>query len=675
MFDVQNVSLYFGEREILRDASFKVEDGERAAIIGPNGMGKSTLIKIVAGLIKPERGTVAFANNTEIGYLPQDLELNSERTVLDECKQVFEDVLAHETEMREIEEQMSHVPHGTPEFDVIADRYEHLMHETQRRDLYTMDSTISKVLGGLGFKPKDLSRFCKEFSGGWQMRILLAKLLLQNPDVLLLDEPTNHLDIESIEWLADWIKGHEGSVLMVSHERAFMDALVSKVVEVDRGDLIIYRGNYSESLIKRKERRENQQRAYDNQQREMAHIQVFIDRFRYQAAKAAMVQSRVKALEKMEVINAPTADLGTINFTFPPAPRSSKEVMVAEHITKSYGKNVIVNNVDITVYRGEKIALVGVNGAGKTTLMRILSGRDSEFEGEIKMGSNVDLAYFAQYDKEDLHPDNTVLGEFSSAAPLAISNKARSILGAFLFSGDDVEKKIKVLSGGERTRLRLAKMLCGKANLLMLDEPTNHLDIGSRLTLEHALKQYDGAVVLVSHDRYFLDNVVNRVIEIRDGIARSYQGNYADYLLMREMQENAAAKNAGGTAERAAAKAAAAAKGPSLSVGGNNGNVSGGSVRESESERRERQEREKKSKNRLRKAEQELKEHEDLMYELERGIETLENELAVPAVASDYPKAAAVTEKLNKVRSRKDEIESVWMGLQEEVEMLTAELA
>ena len=671
MFDVQNVSLSFGERQILRDASFKVEDGERAAIVGPNGAGKSTMLKIVAGLIKPEKGTISYPKTTEIGYLPQDLELNSELSVLDECKTVFQEVLDHEIEMRQLEEKMTKVPHDTPEFDKIADRYEHLMHEVHRRDLYTMDSTISRVLDGLGFKPKDLSRPCNQFSGGWQMRILLGKLLLQNPDILILDEPTNHLDIESIEWLGEWIKGHEGSVLMVSHERAFMDALISKVIEVDRGNLIVYRGNYSDSIEKRRERREQAQKAYDGQIREIAHVEEFIARFRYQAAKAAMVQSRVKMLEKLVRFEPPTGDQGTISFNFPPAPRSSKEVLMAEGITKQYGQTVIIDGVEIMVYRGDKVALVGHNGAGKTTAMRILAGRDKDAKGDIRYGSNVEISYFAQYDKEDLHPDNDVLGEFLSSAPLSISEKARSILGAFLFSGDDVEKKIRVLSGGERTRLRLAKMLCGKANLLMLDEPTNHLDIGSRLTLEEALKQYDGAVVLVSHDRYFLDNVVNRVIEIKDGKATNFIGNYSDYLQMKAYQDAA-----NGLADANAAKAA---KGPQLSrathaVAKPVGTAVMDAPKETDAERRARQEEEKKSKNRLRKAEEELDRAEELMTKMDRLIADLENQLATPAVASNHQKVAELTKELNKRTAEKDTNEAKWMALQEEIETLKAKL-
>jgi len=658
MFDVQNVSLSYGSRQILEEASFKVEDGERAAIIGPNGAGKSTMLKVIAGVLKQEKGAISFPNNTEIGYLPQDLEILSDRSVLDECKTVFQAVLDHEKEMRLLEDKMSHTEHGTPEFDKIADRYEYLLHETQRRDLYSMDATIGKVLDGLGFKPKDYIRPCSEFSGGWQMRICLAKLLLQNPDVLLLDEPTNHLDIESIEWLAGWIKQHEGCVLMVSHERAFMDALVTKVIEVERARVIVYRGNYSEAQVKRGERREMAQRTFENQQREIEHIQKFVDRFRYQASKANLVQSRIKQLERIERVEAPLADQGTISFRFPSAPRSAKEVLVAEKISKAYGAAVILHGVGITIYRGEKVALVGVNGAGKTTFMRVLAGRDTEFEGKRSIGANVDIAYFAQYDREDLHPDNNVLGEFMSNAPLSVSDKARGILGAFLFSGDDVEKKISVLSGGERTRLRLAKMLCGNANLLLLDEPTNHLDIGSRLTLENALRQYEGAIALVSHDRYFLDNVVTRVVEISNGSATSYPGNYSDYLLMKELQEaNGTSTTPKNNGNRVDAKALAA----QLST------IPG---RESNDDRRERQDREKTSKNRLRKAEKEVEEHEELLYQLEEAIRLLENQLASPAVATNFTAAQETTRKLEKAQTQKAEVESRWIELQEEVEGL-----
>ncbi len=530
-------------------ASFRVEDGERAAIVGPNGAGKTTLLRVVAGLQASESGEVRMPRDSEIGYLPQHLELDSERTLFEECRQVFAESMAHEAEMREIEQRMSEeaAQHDSPAYQRMTDRYGHLLHELQRRDYHTMDAQIGRILAGLGFKNSEYDRPCTAFSGGWQMRIAIARILLQNPDILLLDEPTNHLDIETIEWLANWIAAHEGSVLMVSHERAFMDRLCTKMVALEGGGrVVVYRGNYTRSLQARAERHEQMRRAFENQQQEIAQIQRFIDRFRYQASKATLVQSRVKALERIERLEPPPRDeLQTISIRFPQPERTAKEVVRAEGIWKSYGDNIVLRGVDFSLYRGEKVALVGVNGAGKTTLMRLIAGRDTPTSGTVEFGGGVVFEYFAQYDHDDLSPERTVLNEFYSAAPLGVSCDARSILGAFLFEGDDVDKPVRVLSGGERTRLRLAKMLCGKSNLLLLDEPTNHLDIGSRLTLERAVKDYEGTVVFVSHDRYFLDSVPTRVVEISDGRLRSFPGNYEDYLRMaaiaRNPQEQAAA--------------------------------------------------------------------------------------------------------------------------------------
>ncbi|MEQ8821070.1 MAG: ABC-F family ATP-binding cassette domain-containing protein [Sumerlaeia bacterium] len=660
MFEVINVNLHFAARHILRDASFRVEDGERCAIVGPNGAGKSTLIKIVAGILKPETGNVSTGKGNEIGYLPQELTLDTPNTVEEECRTVFKEALAYEAEMRELEHRMTEITdHHGPEYEKIAERYDYLLHETMRRDVHSMDSHIAKVLAGLGFGPADLQKRCRDFSGGWQMRIALGKLLLRNPDILLLDEPTNHLDIETIEWLGDWLLQHEGSILMVSHERAFMDKLVNKTIALERGRAVIYRGNYSESLAKRDEMREMQRRAYENQQQAISHVQAFIDRFRYQASKAALVQSRVKQLEKLEMIEPPEDAEGTIAFKFPSAPRCGKEVVAVEKVDKAFGRNHVLDHVDFTLYRGEKVALVGVNGAGKSTFMKLLAGKLKPDSGKLALGSNVSLEYFAQYDYEDLHPANTVLGEFQSSAPLSVSDRSRDILGAFLFRGDDVQKSIAMLSGGEKTRLRLAKMLCGSSNLLLLDEPTNHLDIGSRLTLENALRQYDGAVVIVSHDRYFLDNVATRVVEVRDGQLHDYPGDFETYLSLKALQEEG--------------KAQKVSSGPALSVPNSNGSAAQMEAPKRElsaEEKRLRRNERNDLQKQLKKISKELQELEENQTRLEQRRRDLETEMADPAVATDAPKLAGLTAELEQIRSDLEKTEERWVTAQVEAEEL-----
>lgn len=686
MFDVSQVNLHYGERHILKNATFKIDNGERAAIIGPNGEGKSTLLKIIAGVISPESGSVSYPVKTEIGYLPQDVIIETDRTVEEECRTVFQEVLDHEQEMRDIESTMGNAQDtDSPEFHAMTERYDFLMHECMRRDIYSMDSTIGKVMTGLGFSPKDLQKPCNEFSGGWQMRIALGKILLSNPDILLLDEPTNHLDIETISWLADWLANHDGSLLMVSHERFFMDRLVNKVVEVDRGNIVVYRGNYTESLIKRDERRDMQRRAFENQQLELGHLQKFIDRFRYQASKASLVQSRIKQVERMDIIEAPTEDQGTIAFKFPPAPRCGKEVLMAEGIDKSYGPLSVLKNIDFTLYRGEKVALVGVNGAGKSTLMKILAQKTDSDAGKIVHGTGVEMEYFAQYDYEDLHEDNTVHGEFLSKAPLAVSNRARDILGAFLFRKDDVEKKIAMLSGGEKTRLRLARMLCGRANLLLMDEPTNHLDIGSRLTLENALRQYDGAVVLVSHDHYFLNNVCTRVVEIRDGQAFSYPGNYDDYIRLKErMMEIEAGGNGNGSSNGNGKATEAPALRPSPTASANTGaaaksnaKTSGSAVAELELTKEE-----KKSlnddRNRLmkdlKKAQKDLIQLEAAAVAADEAVQEMEAALSSPGNGANADKLAKLSRDLKTARETAQKAETAWTTLQVTVDDLEAEL-
>ncbi len=529
MLGVSNLEKYIGGRALLNSVTFTLNPGERVALVGVNGSGKSTLLKICASVISSDGGVVACPKDATIGYLPQHAELESTRSLREELRSVFEEVLSHQSELDHLAEQMSVVDHASEEWEKIADRFGHLHHELDRLGAYDMDARIGRISAGLGFHVADLERPCRDFSGGWRMRILLAKLLLHNPDVLLLDEPTNHLDLETMIWLEEWIRASDTSVLMVSHERAFMDNLAERTFEIHEGRLTVYKGNYTNYLRTREERWAQWARDYTNQKEEIARIQTFIDRFRYTASKAVQVQSRVRQLEKIVPIPPPPTVQGAIHFKFPEPDRGSKEVFATEGLGMAYGEIKVLEDVDFAVWRGERVALVGLNGAGKSTLIKLMAGMIKPTSGELRQGTATSVEYFAQYENEGLHPGNTVWNEVASIAAPGVSEHARSLLGGFFFTGDDVNKKIEVLSGGERTRVRLAKMLFSGANTLLMDEPTNHLDLSSRRTLEDAMCAFQGSLIFVSHDRVFLERVPNRILEVKDGKVRSFSGNYHDY--------------------------------------------------------------------------------------------------------------------------------------------------
>jgi len=572
MLAVQNLSCHFGDRIIFRDVNFILNDGERIAIVGPNGAGKSTLLRIIAGEASSDGGSISRPNDMHIGYLPQETDFVSERTLREELLSVFDAVHGYFDEMRELEHRMADEDHDAEEFHRIAKRYDFLQSEIHRLDAYSIDARIGETSAGLGFSISDLDRRCFEFSGGWRKRIVLAQLLLSNPDVLLLDEPTNHLDLETMLWVEQWIRDSKCACLMVSHERAFMNRLAHGILELAEGQFAFYKGNYNRYLELREERREHQQRAYENQQQKIRELEKFITRFRYNASKAALVQSRVKQLEKIERIPAPPRDGEAIHFQFPPADRSNKEVLVLRNATKAYNGHTVLKPFDFTLYRGERIALVGMNGAGKSTLLKLLAEAEPLTSGERVLGTQVTLEYFEQAQMDLLTSERTVLDECQSAASVTQAGDARNLLGAFLFRGDDVEKPVKVLSGGEKTRLRLAKMLFSRANCLLLDEPTNHLDLASRMTLENALVSFTGSIVIVSHDRVFLDKVATRVVEIRDGELHSYIGNFSDYLSATEghgfLPDNVA-EEARQTTGQAAAHASTMPEEVTLSSNGN----------------------------------------------------------------------------------------------------------
>jgi len=528
MLHLKNFSKEFGGKPIVLNINWHLKKGERVGLVGENGAGKTTLMRIIAGEVESSSGAIQLAKGATIGYLPQDGIVNRERTLFAEVMTAFTGLQLIEKELQELTVRLEGMGDCAEDHDELLHRFGDLQEEFRQRGGYAMESEAGTVLRGLGFSSADWERGCVEFSGGWQMRIALAKLLLQRPHVLLLDEPTNHLDIEARNWLEEYLKGYPHSVILVSHDRFFMDQVCHRITEVWNCALTDYHCNYSTYLLQREERIARLRETKRRQDEEMEKIEDFISRFRYKSDKAALVQSRIKQLEKMERIILPP-ERKRIRFSFPVAQKSGKIVLQLKNVTRSYGDNTVLDTIDLVVERGEKICLVGHNGAGKSTLMHVLAGHGLQ-SGERLVGHNVAVDFFAQDQSVFLTGERTVYEELLADAPFAAVPGLRDILGAFLFSGDDIHKNVGVLSGGERNRLALAKMLLRPANALLMDEPTNHLDLFSKEVLLDALKSFPGTVVFVSHDRYFIDALSTRVIEVANGKITSFPGNYEDYL-------------------------------------------------------------------------------------------------------------------------------------------------
>ncbi|WP_278365897.1 ABC-F family ATP-binding cassette domain-containing protein [Phocaeicola barnesiae] len=536
MISIEGLKVEFGVTPLFEDVSFVINKKDRIALVGKNGAGKSTMLKILAGEQRPTEGTVAVQRNITVGYLPQVMVLSDSRTVMEEAEMAFEHIFEMQERLNRMNQELAdRTDYDSESYQELIERFTHDNEHFLMMGGTNYRAEIERTLIGLGFERSDFDRPTSEFSGGWRMRIELAKLLLRRPDVLLLDEPTNHLDIESIQWLEGFLKVSPGAVVLVSHDRAFINNVTNRTIEISCGHIYDYKVPYDEFVVLRKERREQQLRAYENQQKEIKDTEDFIERFRYKATKAVQVQSRIKQLEKIVPIRIDEEDHSTLRLKFPPAMRSGNYPVICEGVKKAYGEHVVFHDVNMTIHRGEKVAFVGKNGEGKSTLVKCIMDQ-IPFEGKLVIGHNVQIGYFAQNQAQLLDENLTVFDTIDRVAQGDIRLKIRDILGAFMFGGEASDKKVKVLSGGERSRLAMIRLLLEPVNLLILDEPTNHLDMRSKDVLKDAIRDFDGTVIVVSHDREFLDGLVTKVYEFGGGVVKEHIGGIYDFLQKKKME-------------------------------------------------------------------------------------------------------------------------------------------
>ena len=537
MISVDGLTVEFGDRALFKDISFQINEKDRIALMGKNGAGKSTLLKILAGQRKPSRGSVSAPKDTVIAYLPQHLMTEDGRTVYEEASQAFAPLFAMEKRIDDLNRQLTErTDYDSPEYYKLIEEVSALSEKYYSIDLTHFEADVEKTLLGLGFKREDLQRQTSDFSGGWRMRIELAKMLLKNPDVLLLDEPTNHLDIDSIQWLEEFLISNGKAVVVISHDRTFVDNITTRTIEVTMGRIYDYKVNYSKYLELRKDRRAQQQKAYDEQQKMIAETKDFIERFKGTYSKTLQVQSRVKMLEKLELIEVDEEDTSALRLKFPPSPRSGSYPVIAQELSKYYGDHLVFKEAGFTIQRGEKVAFVGRNGEGKSTLVKCIMGEITDYTGKLTLGHNVQIGYIAQNQASLLDEELTVFQTVDDVTPSELKSNTKNLLGAFMFSGDDIDKKVKVLSGGERTRLAMIKLLLQPVNLLILDEPTNHLDLKTKDILKNALIDFDGTLIVVSHDRDFLNGLAQKVYEFGNGKVTEHLEDINGFLRKKKME-------------------------------------------------------------------------------------------------------------------------------------------
>lgn len=638
MISVSNLSYYIGGRALYENASMFIKPKDKIGLIGLNGRGKSTLLKLINGDITPDAGSISKSNDCTIGFLNQDLlSYQSEDAIVTVAMEAFKDAV-------DTQRQIEHILHKleTEYSDALVEKLTKLQEKFEHLDGYSMQAKAEEVLEGIGFSTKDLHRPLKEFSGGWRMRVMLAKLLLEKPSMLMLDEPTNHLDLPSIEWVENYLRNYEGAVMVVSHDRTFLDNVATKTVEVTQSQLVTYEGNYSFYLEEKELREEIQQNAYENQQQKIKQTERFIERFKAKATKARQVQSRVKALERMDKIEEVVDDTAAVNFRFRFSQQPGRFIINLKNISKSYGPLEILKDTSVAIERTDKIALIGANGKGKSTLLRIIAGTEP-IEGERTMGYNVIRAFYAQHQLEALHVENEILEELKQAGSGKTEQELRNVLGCFLFTDEDQFKKIKVLSGGEKSRVALAKTLISEANFLLLDEPTNHLDFISENILIQALQQYQGSFVVVSHNRHFVSRIANKIWYIEDKQIKEYPGTYDEYEYWRK-------KNLA------------------------NGQAAGEETKKTKPEKKAEPVKEKTPSQdlQLKNLEKELKKTEERIEKLQIDKTKLESEMTLPEIYSDFGKLNVVQEKFNQVNKELNEANSKWEELATAIDQLTA---